>query len=220
MLYIDPLRSAVFSLYHKRLYFGGKTWHRNHRMFCICRGSKWKTIANGNWDIYNSKSLPATIVLLDQCFYSDLSLHKPKPPPRLDTCSFEMGSVSWQIKQQQKSRPPDHPAVPAANVINDEALGGCRRMAGSNASWHWLIEWGKKNRCRHRPWYGRDDKNIITAATVSKLFKTNYAQQVCTALVSQSQITRLPEGTRGKSLLKNNLCPCDSCRKSLFSAYE
>lgn len=69
------------------------------------------------------------------------------------------------------------------NRIDDEVPWGCRRMASAAASRHWLIEWERKPQCRDSAWHGRHDKNIITAATASKLFTTNYAQWLCTALV-------------------------------------
>lgn len=90
------------------------------------------------------------------------------------------------------------------NVINDEVPRGCRRMASAAASRHWLIDWVRETLCRDRAWHGRDDKNIITTATASKLFTTNYAQQLCTALVSYSHIALLPasQGHQEKEVIE------------------
>lgn len=88
------------------------------------------------------------------------------------------------------------------NVINDEAPWGCRTTASAAASRHWLIEWERKTQCRDTAWHGRDDKDIITAATACKLFTTNYAQQLCTALVSHSHIALLSASQGHKEKVK------------------
>lgn len=82
------------------------------------------------------------------------------------------------------------------NVIDDEAPRGCGRTASAAASRHWLIEWERKTQRGDAAWHRRGDKSIITAATACKLFTSNYAQQLRTALVSPSRIALLP-GSQG-----------------------
>lgn len=107
------------------------------------------------------------------------------------------------------------------NVINDEAPRGCRRTASAAASRHWLIEWERKTQCRDRAWHGRDDKNIITAATASKLFTTNYARQLCTALVSHSHIALLPasQGHKEKEFIEKQFMSMWLIQESYFGLW-
>lgn len=153
-----------------------------------------------------------------QCFSSPLSPDKLQPPPSLDmfiwngdsaTDDRYIGNRHLTILLLQQP----------VNVINDEAPWGCRRMASAAAFRHWLIEWERKTQCRKGPWHGRDDKNIITAATASKLSTTNYAPQLCTALVSHSQIALLPasQGHKEKEFIEKRFMSMWLMQESYFS---
>lgn len=107
------------------------------------------------------------------------------------------------------------------NIIDDEAPWGSRRKLSATASRHWLIAGERKPHRRDRAQHERDDKNIITTATASKLFPSNYAHQLGTALVSHSKIGLIPasQGHKEKGLIEKQFMFVWLLQESHFSVW-
>lgn len=80
------------------------------QIFHFCRGGR-----NGS-QCNNNNSFSKRVGQFAKHRSSFLKADKPQPPPQLDTCSFECGTVKWwQIQQRQT---PDHPAAQTASQCN------------------------------------------------------------------------------------------------------
>lgn len=119
--------------------------------------------------------------------------------------------LKWGQCRNDRYNTSRHPTIlllqQQVSVVNDEAPWGCRRMASAAASRHWWIECSAGT---------EPDMEGMIRTLLPQLLHLSYSQAIM--LSSYTQFLFLihtllrflhPKGTRRKSLLKNNSCPCD-----------
>lgn len=184
---MNPLEISSTLTVAQRLHFGCSTWHIFiHFLFIQCSQPGVNTLTTSFTfaDVLTGPDTTARrkIGHFAQCLSFPLSPDKLQPPPRLDTCSFETGTVPrWQIRRRQT---PDHPAAPTASRCNQWRGSPRLREDGERRCILTLINRVREGKpsAGDRAWRGGDDKNIITAATAFQVIHN----QLCSAALHGS----------------------------------